>query len=79
MLIGAHDYFLSSQRAYQHEERGLWQMEVGQKRANDAKTISGINEDICLAAARLKPAPSSCILQSSDSRGPNGNHASPRA
>ena len=41
----------SCQRRYQHDERGLRQVEIGDQRVHDLKAIAGIDEDIRPAGA----------------------------
>jgi hypothetical protein len=49
MAVCVHYQFFSAERAHQHQQRRLRQMEVCQQRVHDAKAIAGIDEYVCLA------------------------------
>ncbi len=51
MPISAQHSFPAGQRADQHEQRGLRQVEVGQQGVDDEEAIARIDEDIGFAAA----------------------------
>ncbi len=51
VLVSLQNELLPSQGAHQHEQSGLRQMEVRQKRIDDAKAVSGIDKDLCLSSS----------------------------
>src|ERR1700692_1000671 len=63
MSISAHNQFLPSQCAHQHQQAGLRQVEIRQQRIHHAKPVAGINEYVCLAASSFDViAASSCSV-----------------
>src|SRR5271165_1222592 len=49
MFVSLQDPLAPSERGHQHQQRGLWQVEVGHHCAGDAELESRIDEDIGLA------------------------------
>src|SRR5579864_2402484 len=56
MTVGLQDSLTAAERAHQHEESGLRQVEIGQQRAHDAKHEAGIDKEIGFALLRSNPA-----------------------
>src|SRR5580704_13293030 len=56
MAVGVHHGFFSSESAHQHQQRGLWQVEIREQRTHDPKFVAAIDKYIGLAAARAHSA-----------------------
>ena len=56
MAVGVQHTGGCAERAYQHEQSGLGEMEVRQQRAHHTEIVTGVNEKICLSAAGLQSA-----------------------
>ena len=65
----------------EHEERGTWQVEVGQQAIHDRELVAGMDKEIGRARTGLQAATAGayrCRFQRARGGGANGNHAAAR-
>ena len=77
VAISVEHVFFSAQGAHQHEQRGLWQVEVGEQRAYDLKFVGGIDKEIgfCRAGANFTRPLLGGVFQGSDRRRTDRDHS----
>jgi len=72
VFVGVQDVFLAAKRADQHEQRGLWQMEIREHRLDDLEFEPWINEEVRRGGAG---ADGSCAGPHRVFESPNGSGA----
>ena len=74
-MVCMKDLFPPGKGGYQHQQRALRQVEVGDQPVYDLESIAGINVNSRLPGVRLEDAVFPCYaLQSAAGGGPHGDH-----
>ena len=56
MAISVEHTLLASESAYQHEQGGLRQMEIGEQRPHHPDFMAGLDKDLSLAVSSRNPS-----------------------
>ena len=46
-FVGGHGVIKTKKGGYKHDQRGAWEMKVGEQTIDDGESLSGIKKDIC--------------------------------
>src|SRR4051812_31668378 len=75
MGVSAKNEVATAQGRDEHQQRALWEMKIGEHRADDPELVSGINEEVGFAGAGLDVTGASGIFEGADRSSADGDDA----